>query len=933
MKNFLPILFFLLTAGAVSAAQPRTSRDTLSLAGRWQSTLGPCRLPGTTDENRLGPGCADTAATHQLTRLYPFAGTVVYSRDIDLPAAFAGRTLRLVMERTKPAALRIDGDSIGFFGHLGTPHRHLLPRLAAGPHRIEIAVDNSPGAVPPEIHSSHAWSEATQTDWNGILGEFFIEALPEARIETLQLYPDVEQRRVHIVARIVAERPGRALLTLGARSWNSPETRTVAPRSFPLRLKKGLNRFEPDLDMGPDPLLWSEFHPALYRLTATLRTHRSEDRRTLDFGMRSFRAEGTQFAVNGCKTFLRGKHDACVFPLTGYAPTDVKEWRRLFRIARAYGINHYRFHSWAPPRAAFAAADIEGIYLQPELPLWGTVDPANRRLNDFLVREGMLLLDEMGDHPSFVLMGLGNELSGDTLLMRSWVEAFRRHDPRPLYCFGANDFLGWHGSFEGEDFTVACRVGGGEGCTSHVRTSFAFVDAPEGGLLNASRPSSTADFSRAIAGVPRPVVGHETGQFQSFPDFTQIERYTGVLRPFNLEIFRRRLADNALDDQAADFARASGRFAVRCYKAEIEQALRTPGLGGFQLLDLQDYPGQGTALVGILDAFMQSKGLVAPETFRESCSPVVPLALVDDFCRWSDEPLRFGIALANYSESEWSTPLSWELSAEEAAWSRSGTLPAHAAQGSVADLGTVALALDSLAAPCRLTLTLSTGPHRNRYPLWVYPRHSAAPDGIVIASELDDTLRRQLDAGARVLLVPRHDAVLRQSVGGMFTPDFWNYSMFRTISENAGRPVSPGTLSLLCDPAHPLFRAFPTDGHSDWQWWSIARASRPLILDALRGYKPLVQVIDNIERCHRLGLLFEFAVGRGRLLVCMCDLDAVATTPEGNQWRNALFEYAASPHFDPAVALSWEELRQLFDTEAATRRIEGAENASDYTQH
>lgn len=857
---------------------------------------------------------------------------MVYTRDIELPAAFADRTLRLVIERTKPAVLRIDGDSIGFFGHLAAPHRHLLPPLAAGRHRIEIAVDNSPGAVPAAIHSSHAWSDDTQTDWNGILGRFFIEALPATRIETLRVYPDVDRHRVRVVAEIIAGHPGRALLTLGARSRNSPHTRTVAPHDFPVRLEKGVNRREFLLDMGLDPLLWSEFHPALYRLSATLRTRRAEDRRTVDFGMRSFRTEGTQFVVNGHKTFLRGKHDACVFPLTGYAPTDTDEWRRIFRIAREYGINHYRFHSWTPPRAAFAAADLEGIYLQPELPLWGTVDSADRRLNDFLLREGMLLLDELGDHPSFVMMGLGNELGGDTLLMRSWVEEFRRRDPRHLYCFGANDFLGWHGSFDGEDFTVACRVGGGEGYSSHVRTSFAFVDAPEGGILNGSRPSSVADFSRAIAGVPRPVVAHETGQFQIFPDFAQIERYTGVLRPCNLEIFRRRLADNALDDQAEAFARASGRFAAVCYKAEIEQALRTPGFGGFQLLDLQDYPGQGTALVGMLDAFMQSKGIVAPETFRESCSPIVPLALIDDFCRWSDEPLRFDIALANYSERRWAAPLRWELTAEATPWSRSGMLSADVAQGGVAALDTVALPLDSLAAPCRLTLTLATGPHRNRYRLWVYPRRTASADGIVVASEIDDTLRRRLDEGARVLLLPRHDAIARQSVGGLFTPDFWNYSMFKTISENAGRPVSPGTLSILCDPAHPLFRAFPTDGHSDWPWWSIVRSSRPMILDALRGYKPLVQVIDNIERCHRLGLLFELAVGRGRLLVCLCDLDAIVSTPEGNQWRNALLDYCASPDFAPAARLSWEELQQLFGTAAATRRIVGAENASDYTQ-
>jgi hypothetical protein len=53
-----------------------------------------------------------------------------------------------------------------------------------------------------------------------------------------------------------------------------------------------------------------------------------------------------------------------------------------------------------------------------------------------------------------------------------------------------------------------------------------------------------------------------------------------------------------------------------CYKADIEAALRTKDFGGFQLLDLHDFPGQGTALVGVLDPFWGEKGYISPAEYK-----------------------------------------------------------------------------------------------------------------------------------------------------------------------------------------------------------------------------------------------------------------------------------------------------------------------------
>ena len=548
-------------------AQGYTSlREQIQLAGEWESSLGTCHLPGTTDENRLGERNRDTLVTYQLTRLYPYSGKVIYTREINIPESFRGKKLFLMMERTKPSTVWVDGDSIGSYGHLYAPHRYELPALAVGKHQLKIRIDNSPTSVPKEIQGSHAWTDATQTNWNGILGEFYIEAVPVSYIRSVQVYPEVDKKQALVIVEVDADKDGKAILDVDGYAWNTSETHTLSPQQLAVRLKKGRNRIELPVNMGDKPLLWSEFHPALYKLNIALHAGKNRDSRMVDFGMRKFEVEGTQFVINGYKTFLRGKHDACVFPLTGYGPMDVASWQRVFRIAKQYGINHYRCHSFTPPRAALEAADIEGIYYQIELPLWGYIKRENTVLNDFLKREGDMLLEHFGNHPSFMMLGLGNELDVEIDVVREWLDDFRNRDNRHLYCFGSNNNLGWKGPQDGEDFFVTCRVGGGDGYTTHVRTSFAYVDAEKGGILNNTRPATDKDYSGAIAHCPRPVVGHENCQFQIYPDYGQIEKYTGVLHPYNLEIFRDRLKENHLSSQAKTFHQATGHFSIECYK-------------------------------------------------------------------------------------------------------------------------------------------------------------------------------------------------------------------------------------------------------------------------------------------------------------------------------------------------------------------------------
>lgn len=986
-------------------------------------------LPGSADENRLGARNPDTLNTSGLTRLYPFEGRAVYSRKVRIPRSFAHRRLRLVLERTKPSTLYVDGDSVGTLGNILSPQVYELPALRPGIHVISLAVDNSPSAVPSGIHSSHAWSDATQTNWNGVIGKMFIESADSVFISSVKISPSVADGTAEVEMRIVSHRdipdavisvtatPERADdvaaieasegvadteftddvaatgVSGGVAGADAAEDMACRKVLVGQNLVKGANVVSVSVDMGESPLLWSEFHPHLYRFDVSVEADGHSDSVTEHIGMRDFSVSGTSFTINGFKTFLRGKHDACVFPLTGYPPASVDEWRQVFATAREYGINHYRFHSWTPPEAAFEAADLEGMYLQVELPLWGEVSRNNVALNDFLLREAKLILEEYGNHPSFVMMSLGNELYGDMALMGEWTEMLREADVRPLYCFGSNNFLGWNGPQPGEDFFVACRVGWGEGFSSQVRTTFAFADADGGGILNSLRPGTSADYSAAVSASPVPVISHENCQFQSYPDFSQIERYTGVLYPYNLEVFRRRLADAGMEGYDGVFSRASGEFAVECFKADLEYALRTPGFGGFQMLDIQDYPGQGTALVGVLDAFMESKGVVTPERFRGFCAPVVALAEFESHCLTRRDTLEVALLISNYCEHDWTAPLRWSFSAlPQAGCSAavlgdgcrgaafggrelvSGEVRAQVPQGDVMTVGHISVPLEKVTsglpqnAALSLLLRLESGDCSNSYRFWAYPTaetlaafgrpaesvgldvvsasvgtsasesvdSAEVPSGlkadVAVVTAADDSLKSLLSEGRTVLLIPEHSEVEGSTLGGMFIPDFWNWSMFKTISENAGKEISPGTFSVICDPGHPAFALFPNDGRSDWQWWSVTRNSRPLILDELDGYFPVLQMIDNPERCHRLGILAEFAVGNGRLMVCMTDLDAIADTPEGAAFRASVLRYVASEDFRPSYRLEWSELQKLLYGRRESVDIEGVRNQTDYSR-
>ncbi|MDA1044929.1 MAG: beta-galactosidase, partial [Verrucomicrobia bacterium] len=838
--------------------------NVINLAGHWAFCLDPdnvgirqqwflrdlddtVRLPGTTDENAKGER-VDEQCDDRLSRVWRWIGPAWYQRSVSIPPAWQGKHITLRLERTKHSTVWVDAVRVGTEDSLSAPHVYELSGLLSpGPHRISILVDNA--RLPP-VGPCHAVDERTQTNWNGIIGRIELEAHDPVWLADLQVYPDIERKQIELQ------------MTIANRtSWRGPcdLTVTVTLLDEPCVVCKPLMTTEPcvgrtthcrlHLSIPHNMPVWDEFSPARVCVSVNLKCQTDdelfEDTRAVTTGLRTFRTIRGQFCINGNVTFLRGRHDACIFPLPGSPPMNKDGWLRVFRIGKSYGLNHHRFHSWCPPEAAFEAADELGVYLQCELPnkagimapssepyvlpanAFETQDEidasASRAPEDtasYLRREGEKILVAFGNHASFVMLTLGNEIGGDRPVMKGLCDHFRDLDARHLYAQGSNHFHWELGLQEGDEFWVT-------GATAHQRPTrgSSFQGSHAGHIENRS-PSTCVDYSDSIAGIPVPVVGHETGQYQISPDYREIPKYTGVLRARNLEMFRDRLKDAGMLDQADAFKCASGALATICYREDIESALRTNGMGGFQLLDLQDFPGQGTALVGVLNAFLESKGVVEPERWREFCCETVPLLGMQKYTWTTAETFQGRLRVSHYGVTDLSAAeLVWTLSNGDGVSVHEGrSRVCNVPKGKVSELDLLTFPLSSITAPQKMTLTLRLdGTHyQNRYPIWVYPAEvkTTPPDSIRVVRAYDSVTRSVLEGGGTVLLLPHLDR-LQHAIKGSFQCDFWCWPMFRRAALRAGVDVAPGTLGILCDPAHAALADFPTEFHSHWQWWPL----------------------------------------------------------------------------------------------------------------
>lgn len=850
----------------------------IDLSGQWQVKLDAEKqetmpqaypetmmLPGTTSAAGLGmPNPAKE--TGCLTDAYRFEGAAWFMRTFTA-GDWTGEQTMLTLERTRKTTVYLDGRPIGHQESLCTPHRYFLPPVHAGEHTLVIRVDNTDYPT----RGGHLTSPDTQSNWNGITGEISL-TVAHTLLTDLTVRPDLRRGCLRVHGHIIGAPDGVAGIVLpGQMEHLLPYRRGVLDGECPL---KGNEAF------------WDEAHPEIHTISIDL----DGDVYETTFGLRDVRTLGRRLLINGRETFLRGKVDNLLYPKTGYTPTDVASWMTILGIAKEYGINHYRYHTACPPDAAFTAADLLGVYMAPELPFWGTVaeegeEGYDERERDFLFQEGFRILREYGHHPSFLWLSLGNELWGSKDVLNRMMRAYREADDTKLYSSGANNYQFVPDVLDEENVFVGVRLGR----ERLIRGSYAMCDAPQG-IVQTTAPESVSNYDASIVpetlrqsgeagkvqiqygtGVKEvdaqsadalipdvPVISHEVGQYVFYPDFSEIPHYTGPLKPRNIEAMRENLERAGLYGEHEAFFRQTGHLAVDCYKREIETLLRSREVSGFQLLDLQDYTGQGTALVGVLNAMMENKGLISAEEWREFCAGTVVLGEFASFTGVMGEDIRFDVQISECDPEKQHTCIRCTLMDGERELYACDVTPG-ARQGRLTDAVSVTFpaecyreAMQERITGLTVVLTLADGT-RNHYPIWLIPPIDIriTREGIEKDGRMVTFVSAEEKADGAAIVVPSAEGQLPAE----YCTDFWCYPMFRSISESMGKPVPVGTMGLSIDTASPLLKRFAQEDYTTPAWYAILQTAHVQRLPA--DIHPAVQMIDNTERCARLGILYQ----------------------------------------------------------------------------
>ena len=881
----LSVLFSIVMLGMASFAQ-----QSIDLAGTWKFSVGETAnyddivtLPGSMLTN--GKGNDVSVSTRWTGSLYdssyyfnpymakyrvegsmkfPFfltpdkhyVGKAWYMRTVNVPKSWKKQRVILYLERPHiETTVYVNDQEAGHQMSLSAPHQYDVTRFIKPGKQNKIAICVYNGIENVCVgQDSHSVTDQTQGNWNGIVGRI---ELRTASQPIIRISHDASRRK--------------AFITIDGESH--------------------------EVSLGESVRWWSEADPYLYTRTVE---HKGQPV-TVTFGIRDITIKDRQIYLNGKPIWLRGTVENCCFPETGYAPMDVESWLRVLGKVKEYGLNHIRFHSYCPPEAAFVAADQLGVYLQPEGPSWPNHGVKLRRgqaIDQYLLEESKRIIDAYGHHPSFVMMAAGNEPAGDWVpYCNDWVKEMKLYDPSKIYC-GASVGGGWAWD---------------DGSEYHVKGGARGLDWDRHAPQSDDDYYGQIEFPRNYKGKVAnnsPVIAHEQGQWCAFPDFREIPQYTGAYKARNFEIFRDLLRDNGMESQAEKFLQASGRLQTLAYKYEIERNLRTKDYSGFQLLALNDYSGQGTALEGVLNVHWREKGYTDASQWREFCSPVVALARFPKFVYASSDTLvipveAYNALPADIAEASATYSISSDGRVLAEGRLASGVLPV----GKNHKLGTVCFPLCSVSEPSKLTLTVRiAGDNRNHWDFWVYPEGKEVnSEGVYISDTLDAKTLDVLRSGGKVLLTAAGKVRLGSDVVQHYLPVFWNTSWFKM------RP--PHTTGAYIDKTHPLFRhGFPTDDWTNLNWWELLNRAQVMnLMELPKSYQSPVQPIDTWHISRKLGMIVEANVLGGKLLMTTMDIDTdLDHRLVARQMRRAVISYMSSDDFQPAVTLEPQVIEDFF---------------------
>lgn len=369
-----------------------------------------------------------------------------------------------------------------------------------------------------------------------------------------------------------------------------------------------------------------------------------------------------------------------------------------------------------------------------------------------------------------------------------------------------------------------------------------------------------------------------------------------------------------MEHLADSFLYASGRLQTLCYKMDIEASLRTPGMAGFQLLGLNDFPGQGTALVGVLDPFWEEKGYVDGKEFSSFCSQTVPLIRFPKMVWTNKETLKAPLEIAHFgTEPIQQAELEWKVATADGKLLKQESLSVSVPLGNAVQIGEISLDLSEIKEASKLVVSAGIKGFGscNSWNVFVYPVEERNENSeIYITEKLDSRACEELSRGKSVLWLS-YDALqsVKDEVAVGFSSIFWNTAWTRG--------QAPHTLGVYCRADHPALASFPNDGVSDVQWWELVSRCRAMNMNAFpKDFYPVVHLIDDWFTARKLGVLFEARVGGGKLMVCSADLQHdLPSRPAAAQFRRSLMDYMASERFQPSRELDLKVVESIMNNQ------------------
>ncbi|QIL40293.1 glycoside hydrolase family 2 [Pedobacter sp. HDW13] len=930
-KRYQAVIGALVFIALLSFQVNSKAQNIISLAGKWSFELDPdslgykenwsekhlssdIQLPGTTDE--AGYGTVTKGSDYGiLTRAHKYVGAAWYQKKITIPAGWNNKNVNLFLERVLwESKVYVDGKEVSTLSPLYVAHKHPLGRLTKGTHIITLCINNE--LVHNIGDKGHGYSEYTQSIWNGVIGRIELQKQEDLAINAVKTYPDVSAKSLRLEAFVMNWQQKKSPLVLTATLTDKQSGKVIRTQKQNFIAKAGEAKYDIILNQLSGIKTWDEFDPALYQVTLQLKSGLVQSQWTDVIGFRKLGTTAHKILVNDKVSYIRGNLDCVHFPITGYPSTLDKDWEKIFQKYKDYGLNTVRFHSWCPPEVAFRVADRMGIYIQAEV-LWidwwmSQPNPDRPEMDtrgfpqglgknpdgDKFVQEEMKrIVDTYGNHPSFLFFCIGNELgNSDFTVMQEWIRKVKKEDPRRLYAVSTARKI-----TEVDDYMVTHNIPG--------------VGGTYGNSINKTDAGLEKNYSKATI----PIIAHEVGQYPVYPEWKEIDKYKGVLKARNLEGFKEMAKKNGIVSQDVDFHKASGALQQLLYKNLIENVLLAPSSAGFQLLSMQDYQGQGEALIGWLDAFWDDKGITDPKVFRQHSNAVVPLIRINSFTFTQSDTIKLSMEVANYFKNDVNAKLNWQLTDELGNVIRDGTAAASSfPQGTLTAAGQLNIECLNLPAEAKkytFSLHLAGTTYSNSWPLYVFPKEQKnTANDIYVATEWNAKVDSVLNGGGKVLLIANKLGTKNTSKAVSFTPLFWSSSFFPGQGNE--------TLGSLINVQSGAFKNFPTDNYASWQWYKAGSGAKYFDLSAMpEAFKPLVQPISDFHYNKKLGSIFETQAGAGKLLVCGYDLTK-SDNAYLQQLRYSLIHYMQGNEFNPVMALPKEKLKEI------VAKVPTAENQS-----